>query len=79
MSFTKTNINYPVAVKLAYDGAIEVLLPGQKHWLLYRDAAPALAQVFAGEWLNTVYAGGGKRKIDDERRAASAPWYDKPN
>lgn len=75
---TKTNIKYPVAVKLSYDGAIEVLLPSHRRWLLYRDAAPALAQIFAGEWLNTVYAAGaGKRKIGNERKVASALWYDK--
>lgn len=74
--FTKTNIKYPIAVKLAFDGAVEVLLPGQRHWMLYRDAAPALARIFAGEWRNTLFE-GGKRKINDKRKDASALWYDK--
>lgn len=73
---TKTNIKYPVAVKLAHDGAFEVMLPGQKQWMLYRDAAPALARIFGGEWPNVVYT-GVKRKIHDERRLSSALWHDK--
>lgn len=74
---TQTNIKYPVAVKLAYDGAVEVRLPDRNNWLLYKDAAPALGQILAGEWHNTVYKGNNKRKIKDDKKNESALWYDK--
>jgi hypothetical protein len=74
--FAKTNLKYPVAVKIAFDGAVEVFLPGQMHWLLYSDAAPTLARTFAGEWRNATFE-NRKWKIDDKRKDASALWYDK--
>ena len=74
---TKTNIRYPVAVKIAYDGAVEVCLPKSNGWLLYREAAPALGKVFAGEWHNTVYGGRNKRKIKDNKKFESQLYLEK--
>jgi hypothetical protein len=74
---TKTNIRYPVAVKIAYDGAIEVRLPQSNGWLLYREAAPALGKVFASEWHNTAYGGQNKRKIRDIKKNESRLCLDK--
>jgi hypothetical protein len=74
---TKTNIRYPVAVKIAYDGAIEVRLPQSNGWLLYREAAPTLGKVFASEWHNTAYGGQNKRKIRDIKKNESRLYLDK--
>ncbi len=74
---TKTNIRYPVAVKIVYDGAVEVCLPQSDGWLLYREAAPALGKVFASEWHNTVYGGQNKRKIRDNKKNESRLYLDK--
>jgi hypothetical protein len=71
---TQTNIKYPIAVKLALDGAVEVLLPNQKDWILYGNAAPKLGLIFAREWPNTIFS-DGKRKIKDTKM--SALYYEK--
>lgn len=73
---TKGNIRYPLAAKIAYDGAIEVLLPHREEWLRYGNAAPVLGELFANEWRNTHYR-SGKREIIKRKREESALWYDK--
>jgi hypothetical protein len=72
---TQTNILYPIATKLATDGAVEILLPDQEDWLLYNRAAPQLGKIFAAAWKNTIYK--GKRKIKEDKREESGLWYDK--
>jgi hypothetical protein len=72
---TKGNIRYPLAAKIAYDGAVEVLLPHRKEWLRYGNAAPVLGNLFASEWRNTRYR-SGKREIMKWKKEESALWYD---
>ena len=73
---TQGNISYPIAVKLAFDGAVEVMLPDQKEWILYGNASPKLGQIFAKERVNVTYH-GSKRKIRDNKKKASALYYEK--
>jgi hypothetical protein len=73
---TQGNISYPIATKLALDGAVEVMLPDQKEWILYGNTAPILGQIFAKERTNVIYD-GSKRKIRDDKKKDSVLHYEK--
>ncbi len=70
---TQTNILYPIAVKLAVDGAAEVLLPDKDcQWLLYGEAAPVIGKIFADERRrNNLIFYQGKGKIRDDNKKNS--------
>lgn len=67
---TNGGITYPIATKIAHDGAVEMLLPHEAKWLLYGNAAPSLGQLFAKEWGSTRYK-NGTREIPKWKRNES--------
>ena len=75
---TQGNISFPIAAKLAFDGAVEVTFPGQNEWFLYGNAAPKLGQIFAKERVNITYnKTKRKNEIRDDKKKYSTLYYEK--